>query len=66
LTRVGAFAGNGLLGPGNRSHRRSIVWECNCFGCWELRKPAFKGVLHELGVGCHEPLFGGECLLLRD
>ena len=63
LTRVSAFAGNGLLRPGNRSQGRSIVWEWNCIRCWELREPAFKGVLHELGVGRPEAVLGGERLV---
>src|SRR5262245_9738703 len=63
LTRAGTFAGNGLLRSGNLGRRRSIVWQCKRIGCWQLREPTFKGVLHQLGVGRPEAVLGGERLL---
>src|SRR5262249_47170423 len=62
LTSVCAVGGGNHLRPGNLRHRRIIIRRCGRLGCGELRQPALKGVLYELGIGCCEAVLGAERL----
>src|SRR5260221_728119 len=58
LTSVSAFCGGNHL----QRHRRIILRGYSRNGRWEPREPAFKSVLHELGIGCGQAVLGSKRL----